>query len=98
MTAELTPRRRRELSARAHHLEPVVTIGQRGLTAGVLREIDAALTAHELIKVRADTDDRAARAALLDEICGRTGASPVKQVGKVLVLWREAEDTGPGQP
>jgi putative YhbY family RNA-binding protein len=88
MTSDLTPRQRRELSARAHHLEPVVTIGQRGLTEGVLREIDMALAAHELIKVRADTDGRAARSALLDETCSRTGASPVKQVGKILILWR----------
>lgn len=94
MTSELTPRRRRELSARAHHLEPVVTIGQHGLTEAVLREIDTALAAHELIKVRAGTDDRAARAALLDEICGLTGAHGVKHVGKILVLWREAEDAG----
>lgn len=88
MTTDLTPRQRRELSARAHHLDPVVTVGQKGLTDGVLREVDAALTAHELIKVRVDGDDRAVRAAVLDDICARTGASPVKHVGKVLILWR----------
>ena len=88
MTTDLTPRQRRDLSARAHHLEPVVTIGQRGLTEGVLPEIDSALAAHESIKVRADTDDRDARAALLDDVRVRTGASPVKQVGKILVIWR----------
>ncbi|MCU0255627.1 MAG: YhbY family RNA-binding protein [Vicinamibacterales bacterium] len=89
MTTDLTPRLRRELSARAHHLEPVVTVGQRGLTDAVVREIDAALAAHELIKVRADVDDRGARGAMLEAICARTGASPVKQVGKILVLWRQ---------
>jgi RNA-binding protein len=88
VSSELTPLERRDLSARAHHLSPVVTVGQKGLTESVLREIDRALTAHELIKVRVDGDDRAARTAMLDDICARTGASAVKQVGKVLILWR----------
>jgi RNA-binding protein len=88
MPSELSQRERRALSARAHHLEPVVIVGHKGLTDGVVREIDRALTAHELIKVRADAEGRDARAALLEEICARTGASAVKQVGKVLVLWR----------
>ena len=49
---------------------------------------DKALTAHELIKVRVTAADRTARRALFEEICARTGAEPVQQVGKVLVLWR----------
>lgn len=88
MSADLSPRERRFLSARAHHLEPVVTIGHKGITDSVVREVDSALTAHELIKVRADVDDRGARGAMLDDICARTGASAVKQVGKILILWR----------
>ena len=50
-----------ELKARAHHLNPVVMIGQQGLTESVIKETDAALTAHELIKVRVLGDDRAER-------------------------------------
>jgi RNA-binding protein len=84
----LTPRERIHLKGRAHALEPVVTIGQDGLTEPVLREIDRALTAHELIKVRAGSSDRHERRALIDAICERTGATAVQHVGKVLVLWR----------
>ena len=89
MTTALTPRQRQALKGRAHALEPVVTIGQAGLTPGVLREVDGALAAHELIKVRVGGDDRAARASLLDALCAQTGASAVGSVGKILILWRE---------
>jgi RNA-binding protein len=88
MPVSLTPQERSFLKARAHALEPVVKIGHDGLTDAVLREIDRALTTHELIKVRAGGDDRAARKALLDAICARTDAAAVQHVGKVLVLWR----------
>lgn len=80
---------RRALKAQAHHLHPVASIGQHGLTEGVLREIEVALCAHELIKVRAYTDDRALRAAWMSEICEKTGAFPVQSIGKLFVVWRE---------
>lgn len=47
----LTPNERRELRARAHHLDPVVIVGHHGLTASVLHEIDVALSAHQLVKL-----------------------------------------------
>ena len=90
---------RRALRARAHHLEPVVMIGDAGLTPAVLHEIDAALRAHELIKIRVLGDDRAARKSLVSAICAETGAQPVQEIGKLLVLWRERppEDQKPAK-
>jgi RNA-binding protein len=88
MAATLSARERTHLKGRAHALEPVVQIGHEGLTERVIAEIERALNAHELIKVRANAPDRDARTAWLEEICTRTGASPVQQVGKVFVLWR----------
>ena len=88
MSHPLTPLERKALKARAHALEPVVMIGTSGLTPAVLREVDRALTAHELIKVRAGGDDRVARKELMAGLCEQTGASPVQHIGKVLVLWR----------
>lgn len=80
---------RRELKARAHSLKPVVLIGASGLTPGVLAEIDRSLKSHELIKLRAAGIDRGARQALFAEICLRTGAQPVQQIGKIFVVFRE---------
>ncbi len=89
MTAlALTPTERKAHRARAHHLDPVVMIGGDGLTDAVLREADAALKAHGLIKVRALSDDRAAREAMLATLADRLGAAPVQHIGKLLVLWR----------
>ena len=84
----LKPSRRSELRAAAHQLSPVVIIGDKGLTDTVIAEIDRSLTAHELIKVRAGTDDRDARGTWMQSICEKVGAEPVQQIGKVLVLFR----------
>ena len=85
----LTAARRSELRARAHALSPVVMIGDKGLTDSVVAEVERALAAHELIKVKAATDDREARAAWMAALCERLGAEPVQSIGKILVIWRE---------
>ena len=55
----------------------------------MIAEIDRALTAHELIKVRAATLEREAREAALAQICARLEAQPVQHIGKVMVLYRQ---------
>lgn len=84
----LTPAERRALKARAHHLQPVVIVGDAGLTPTVLREIDINLKSHELIKIRVFGDDRAARAGLIEAICTPLNAVAVQHIGKVLVIFR----------
>lgn len=81
-----------ELKARAHHLNPVVMIGQKGLTEAVVQETDTALRAHELIKVRVLGDDRVERIAICEELCAATQAQLVQHIGKLLVLYRKNED------
>jgi RNA-binding protein len=88
----LTPAERKALKARAHKLEPVVHIGAKGLTGDVIAEIDRALRAHELIKVRAGGLDRDQRDDALVSICEQTKAEQVQHVGKVFVLFRENEN------
>ncbi len=91
----LAPAERKLLKARAHALKPVVAMGSEGLSAAVIREIEASLKAHDLIKIRVSGEDRDARQALLGEICSRTGASPVQHIGKILVVFRESEEEAP---
>ena len=79
----------KELKAKAHKLEPVVIIGAKGLTEEVLAEIERALKAHELVKVRAPVLERSERNQVLIQVCERTGAQPVQQVGKVFVIYRK---------
>ena len=85
---ELTPAERKEKRGEAHHLDPVVMIGADGLTPAVLKETEAALKAHGLIKVRMLSDDRAAREAALSTLAEQLEAAPVQHIGKLLVLWR----------
>ena len=80
------------LRARAHHLNPVVMIGQHGLTEAVIRETETALNAHELIKVRVLGDERDERLLIGEELCAATGAQLVQHIGKLLVLYRERAD------
>lgn len=88
----LTSRERARLKARAHALEPVVHAGQSGLTDALVAEVDRALTAHELIKVKVGGAGREARAELAGALRDRTDAALVQQVGKVFVLWRPKPD------
>ncbi len=85
---DLTPAERKDLRGRAHNLDPVVTIGAGGLTPALLKEADAALCAHGLIKVRMFSDLRDERQAALALLADRLGAAPVQHIGKLLVLWR----------
>ncbi len=101
---QLTPAQRKEHRAAAHHLDPVVMIGGEGFTAAVEKELEVALNAHGLIKVRVFSDDRAAREALLAEVADKLSAAPIQHIGKLLVLWRpippkekaERDDRMPG--
>jgi putative YhbY family RNA-binding protein len=92
---EISSSQRRELRALAHHLDPVVSIAGNGLSASVLKEIDAALSAHELIKVRVYGDDRDARAHYLTEICTQLQCAAVQNIGKLLVVYRPAPKPQP---
>ena len=85
---QLTPAERREHRANAHHLDPVVLVGGDGLTPAVQKEIDAALNAHGLIKVRIFNDDRTARELMYQQLAADLNAAPIQHIGKLLVLWR----------
>ena len=90
---KLTPAERSTLRAEAHALSPVVIIGEAGLTPGVLKEIDASLNSHGLIKVRVFGDDREARVTIYDTICEKLDAAPVQHIGKLLVVYRPKKET-----
>lgn len=86
----LTAAQRQHLRSLAHTRQPVVMIGNNGLSASVLKEIELALNAHELIKIKAASNELETRRTWMAEICAGTGASPVQQIGKILVIYRAA--------
>jgi len=87
----ITASQKRFLRGRAHHINPVVMVGEKGLTENVLAELERALAHHELIKVRLRTD-RETRATLIDEIGRRCEAELVQKIGQVACFYRRNPD------
>ena len=88
----LSAAERKLLKARAHKLDPVVMIGTKGVTDEVVKEVDLALKAHELIKVRAAALEREQRDEALKALCERTGAESVQAIGKIFVIYRKRDE------
>ncbi len=78
---------KKKLRAEAHLLNPVVMIGQSGLSAAVLAEIEQTLNTHELIKIkiRAERDERK---LISEKICTDTGAELIQSIGQIAVIYR----------
>ena len=89
---KLTPSQRSDLRAQAHGLDPVVMIGDSGLTPAVMKEINVSLNAHGLIKIRVLGDDRDARINYYESICTDLDAAPVQHIGKLLVVYRPKKE------
>ena len=85
---DLTEKQKKHLRRLAHPLNPVVLVGQDGDSAGVVQELDIALGAHELVKVRARTGDRNERNLLLDRLAAATQSELIQRIGNVGVYYR----------
>jgi putative YhbY family RNA-binding protein len=68
-----------------------------GLSESVIDELDRALKSHELIKIKVSGGEREVRQAMLEEICQRLGAAPVRHIGRILVIYRPKEDEISGE-
>ncbi|WP_108652924.1 ribosome assembly RNA-binding protein YhbY [Dongshaea marina] len=88
----LTTKQKQHLKGLAHHLKPVVLLGQHGLTEGVIAEIELALTHHELIKVKVATEDRETKKLVIEAILRETNASKVQVIGHTLVMYRPSDE------
>lgn len=80
------------LRAKCHELKAVILMGQKGLTEEVLKEIEIALTHHELIKIKLSVDDREVRSEIIDEICTQTQSENIQSIGKTLSIYRRNPD------
>ncbi|MHB1946968.1 MAG: ribosome assembly RNA-binding protein YhbY [Gammaproteobacteria bacterium] len=85
----ITSQFKQKLKAKAHKLNPIVIIGNKGLTDNVSKEIDRGLTDHELIKIRINGGDREERQAIFNEICATAGAEAVQLIGNIGIIYRE---------
>lgn len=92
---QLSSAERVELRARAQALQPVVSVAGKGLTPAVVAEIDRALKAHELIKIRTYGHERGQRELLMSEICATLECVAVQHIGNLLVVFRERPHDNP---
>lgn len=79
----------------AHHLDPVVSVSDRGLSDGIIAETERALTDHELIKVKVDALQKADRLAITEMLAEQTQATVIQNIGKVAVLYRKNQHANP---
>jgi RNA-binding protein len=87
----LNAKQRKHLKALAHRRKPVVQVGNAGITAAVIKEIELALERHELLKIRLPGVERAARTNMLKTICEAAAADAVQEIGRMAVIYRPAE-------
>jgi len=92
---ELSTAQVKRLRAEGHRrkLKPVVIIGQNGLSENVGAEIDAALSHHELIKLRIPALAKADKRELNNLICARYRAVLIESIGNVIVIYRQNQDS-----
>ena len=92
MTRILSEKQRKYLRGLAHGRDPIVMIGNAGLTPAITSELDIALGAHELVKVRARVGDREQRDVVLDQLAADTQSALVQRIGNVGVFYRTSKD------
>jgi RNA-binding protein len=88
----LTEKQKKYLRGLAHPRNPIVMIGQHGLTAGVTSELDTALSAHELVKISVRVGDREERDSILAELAKQCTAELIQRIGNVAVFYRPKKD------
>jgi RNA-binding protein len=92
MDKKLKSNQRQYLKQLAHKKKPVVMIGDKGVTENVINEINGALLAHELIKVKVKEIDREQRAELINQIMSKVSCHLVQKIGQIVVLYRAQEE------
>jgi RNA-binding protein len=84
----LSDAQRKYLRRLGHDLNPVVLVGNSGLSPNLVAELDGALAHHELVKVRARVGDRDLRDELLAELATSTRSEMVQRIGHVALFYR----------
>lgn len=92
MSTSLSNPQKRYLRGLAHDLKPIILVGAKGPTDGLLSELDSALERHELLKVKIAAEDRETRDAWIAHLVAQSGAGLVGRIGNIAVLFRRSKD------
>jgi RNA-binding protein len=85
---KLSNNQKKFLRAKGHILNPVVMLGQHGLSEAVLAELDASLQTHELLKIKIKGDNRDEKQRIIDDILQATHAHLIQVIGNIMVIYR----------
>ena len=85
---QLSANQKRYLRGIAHGLDPVVMVGQKGVTPALLKELDGALAHHELVKVKISDADREDRAETIEALRDASNATRVQTIGRIACFFR----------
>lgn len=88
---KLSQKQIRYLRKLTHHLKPIVSIGNAGLTDGVINEIDSSIAHHELLKIKINGTDKTGRLEIANKICQQTGSTLVLSIGHIVTIYRTAK-------
>jgi len=88
----LTSHEKKMLRGAGHHLAPVVYAGKEGISPALLGSLQAALAAHELVKVKIGQNCPVERNQAGQELAGKTGAILIQVIGRMLLLYRPNPD------
>lgn len=88
----LNSRQRAQLRGMANNYEAIFQVGKGGINDQLIKQVDEALEAHELIKLRVlETSPDTSRQAA-DIIAERVGADVVQVIGYRFILYRESKN------
>jgi len=88
----LTAKQKQYLKGLAHGLEPVVQVGSKGISDGLIDQIRQQLVVHELIKIRFNTESASEPAESAEELATRTKSQLVQKLGRMVVLYRRHDE------
>lgn len=93
MSAPLTGKERAALRSQAHHLDPIVHIGQQGITPAVLRSLEDALLARELVKLSVGRNATLSARDAAPKLAEQLGADAIQVIGRTVTLYRRRDET-----
>lgn len=88
----LTGRQRSYLKSIANGLDPIIQIGKNGISENLIKQIDDALEAREIIKVKILNNSLLETKETANEIARLTNSEFVQSIGNKFVLYRESKD------
>ena len=88
----LNNKQKKFLKAQAHHLKPVIMVGNAGISESLLKETEKALEHHELLKIKLPAGDKARKQTLINQICEHCNAEAVQSIGRTVCIYRPARE------